>query len=97
MDYNHSDVGKVYVKYWHELRLQKTELKVKNDQICQKFLNLSTVLTVKINTDVIGSTYGEEAVDNQELIKINDALRNHPVEIIGKELRASMTAMKKIV
>ena len=51
----------------------------------------------KINTDVIGSTYGEEAVDNQELIKINDALRNHPVEIIGKELRASMTAMKKIV
>ena len=51
----------------------------------------------KINTDVIGSTYGEEALDNQELIKINDALRNHPVEIIGKELRASMTAMKKIV
>lgn len=51
-----------------------------------------------INTDVIGSSFGEgEGVDNQELIKINDALRNHPVEIIGKELRASMTAMKKIV
>ena len=36
-------------------------------------------------------------VDNQSLIKINDSIRNHPVEIIGKELRASMTAMKKIV
>ncbi len=35
--------------------------------------------------------------DNQSLIKINDSIRNHPVEIIGKELRASMTAMKKIV
>jgi Ketol-acid reductoisomerase len=35
--------------------------------------------------------------DNQTLIKINDTIRNHPVEIIGKELRASMTAMKKIV
>lgn len=52
----------------------------------------------KINTDVIGASFGEGAgVDNQELIKINDALRNHPVEVIGKELRASMTAMKKIV
>ena len=35
--------------------------------------------------------------DNQTLIKINDTIRNHPVEISGKELRASMTAMKKIV
>jgi ketol-acid reductoisomerase len=51
-----------------------------------------------IDTDVIGSSYSDDrGVDNQKLIKINDALRNHPVEIIGKELRASMTAMKKIV
>ena len=64
------------------------------DHACKPML---TGFMKKINTDVIGSTYGEEAVDNQELIKINDALRNHPVEIIGKELRASMTAMKKIV
>ena len=64
------------------------------DHACKPML---TGFMKKINIDVIGSTYGEEAVDNQELIKINDALRNHPVEIIGKELRASMTAMKKIV
>ena len=38
----------------------------------------------------------ENGVDNQELIKINEEIRNHPVEIIGKELRKSMIAMKKI-
>ena len=65
------------------------------DHACKPML---TDFMKKINIDVIGSAFGEgEGVDNQELIKINEALRNHPVEIIGKELRASMTAMKKIV
>jgi ketol-acid reductoisomerase len=52
-----------------------------------------------IDTDVIGTSYQphESGVDNQKLIQVNDAIRNHHVEIIGKELRASMTAMKKIV
>ncbi|RPG69091.1 MAG: ketol-acid reductoisomerase [Flavobacteriaceae bacterium TMED120] len=53
-----------------------------------------------INTDVIGSSYGanqDNGVDNQQLIQINDIIRYHPVELIGYELRASMTAMKKIV
>ena len=46
----------------------------------------------------IGSKFCDNNnADNQSLIKINDSIRNHPVEIIGKELRASMTAMKKIV
>jgi ketol-acid reductoisomerase len=36
-------------------------------------------------------------VDNQELIAINRAIRNHPVEVIGEELRGYMTAMKRIV
>jgi ketol-acid reductoisomerase len=31
------------------------------------------------------------------LIQINDIIRYNPVELIGYELRASMTAMKKIV
>ena len=35
-------------------------------------------------------------INNQELIKINDLIRNHPVEIIGKNLRTSMTSMKQI-
>lgn len=36
-------------------------------------------------------------VDNAELIKVNKAIREHDVEIIGEYLRESMTAMKKIV
>jgi ketol-acid reductoisomerase len=53
----------------------------------------------QIETDVIGASYKthESGVDNQKLIQVNDVIRNHPVEVIGKELRASMTAMKKIV
>ncbi|MCK5817888.1 MAG: ketol-acid reductoisomerase [Psychromonas sp.] len=37
------------------------------------------------------------SVDNARLIEINEAIRSHPVEIIGKKLRGYMTDMKKIV
>jgi len=53
-----------------------------------------------IDTDVIGKTFGagrDSGVDNQKLIAINDEIRYHPVEMIGAELRESMTAMIKIV
>ena len=40
---------------------------------------------------------GSNGVDNKELIEVNDVIRNHPVEEIGEFLRASMTAMTKIV
>ncbi|WP_298486117.1 ketol-acid reductoisomerase [uncultured Maribacter sp.] len=53
-----------------------------------------------IDTDVIGKNYGEgngSGVDNAKLIEVNKALREHPVEIVGARLRASMTAMKPIV
>jgi ketol-acid reductoisomerase len=40
---------------------------------------------------------GSNGVDNKELIEVNDVIRNHPVEEIGQFLRASMTAMTKIV
>ncbi len=36
-------------------------------------------------------------VDNQRLIAVNEAIRSHPVEIVGKRLRGYMTAMKRIV
>ena len=36
-------------------------------------------------------------VDNKKLIDINEIIRFHPIEIIGYELRDSMTAMKKII
>ena len=52
----------------------------------------------KIDTDVIGKGIGgDNGVDNVELIAVNRAIRNHPVEVIGEELRGYMTAMKKIV
>lgn len=52
-----------------------------------------------IDTDVIGKGLSEQSnqVDNQTLIAINAALREHPVEIIGSKLRGYMSAMKKVV
>ena len=53
-----------------------------------------------IETDVIGKHFGEgkdNGVDNAKLIIVNKALREHPVEVVGARLRASMTAMKPIV
>ena len=66
------------------------------DHACKPLL---TDFMKNINTDVIGSSYQshETGVDNQKLIEINEIIRNHPVEVIGKELRGSMTAMKKLV
>jgi ketol-acid reductoisomerase len=39
----------------------------------------------------------ETSVDNLALIQVNDAIRSHPVEIIGKKLRGYMSAMKPLV
>lgn len=52
----------------------------------------------KIDTDVIGKGMAgaDNTVDNKKLIDINDAIRNHPVEVIGKKLRGYMTSMKSI-
>lgn len=54
----------------------------------------------KIDTDVIGKPYGAgkgNGVDNKQLIGVNEIIRFHPIELIGYELRESMTAMKSIV
>ncbi|NER16384.1 ketol-acid reductoisomerase [Spongiivirga citrea] len=54
----------------------------------------------KIYINVIGKDFvnGQgTGVDNKRLIEINDIIRNHPVEIVGEELREAMTDMKKIV
>ncbi len=50
-----------------------------------------------VTTAVIGKSYGHlNQVDNVELIAVNNAIRNHPIEETGKILRAAMTAMKTI-
>jgi ketol-acid reductoisomerase len=52
----------------------------------------------RIDTDVIGKGIeGDNGVENQELISVNEAIRSHPVETVGKKLRGYMTAMKRIV
>ncbi|TRZ42577.1 ketol-acid reductoisomerase [Robertkochia solimangrovi] len=52
----------------------------------------------QIDTDVIGKAYEDySGVDNKELIEVNQAIRNHPIEEVGAWLRTAMTDMKKIV
>ena len=58
---------------------------------------LLTDFMTTIKSDVIGTAYStSNQVDNQALIAVNDAIRNHPIEATGKQLRTAMTAMKVI-
>jgi len=53
-----------------------------------------------VDTDIIGKSFSEsngKGVSNARLIEVNAALRYHPIEVIGEELRDAMTAMKPIV
>lgn len=50
-----------------------------------------------VSKDVIGEDFAlAKAVDNLSLIKVNEAIRCHQIEIVGKRLRSAMTAMKSI-
>lgn len=67
------------------------------------FANVATPLLREkfmpsVGTDVIGKGLGNVGndVDNAALIAVNEALRSHPVEAIGQELRGYMTDMKRI-
>ena len=54
----------------------------------------------KIETNVIGKNFNDGIdahVDNKKLIKINEEIRFHEVELIGQELREAMDAMKAII
>jgi ketol-acid reductoisomerase len=65
------------------------------EQACKPLLK---TFMSKIDTDVIGKGLNlkDHSVDNQQLVAINTAIRNHPVEVIGATLRDYMTAMTKI-
>jgi len=51
-----------------------------------------------VDTDIIGKGLGEVSnqVDNVSLIEVNEAVRNHPIEEVGKMLRGFMTEMKAL-
>ena len=54
----------------------------------------------KVETNIIGKNFNEghsNQVDNFELVKTNENIRNHAIEFIGEELRDAMSAMIKIV
>tara|TARA_B110001452_G_scaffold144628_1_gene120235 strand:- start:374 stop:1870 length:1497 start_codon:yes stop_codon:yes gene_type:complete len=66
------------------------------DQACRPLLK---DFMSKVDIDVIGTKYnksGSNGVDNRQIIAVNEAIRAHPVEVIGKELRGYMTDMEKI-
>jgi len=52
----------------------------------------------KVDTSLIGRRYnsGSNQADNKKLIAVNESIRNHPVEQVGRVLRGHMTAMKSI-
>ena len=52
-----------------------------------------------VTTEVIGEgvKVRDNGVDDRQLISVNHAIRNHPIETIGHTLRGHMTDMKKVV
>ena len=65
------------------------------DQACRPLL---AEFMSKIGTDSIGGGAElDHCVDNQELISVNDAIRSHPIETVGKTLRSHMKSMKHIL
>lgn len=51
-----------------------------------------------VDTDVLGEGLKaqDDCVDNLELIRVNEAIASHPIEVVGKTLRAYMTDTKKL-
>jgi ketol-acid reductoisomerase len=52
-----------------------------------------------IGTECIGKglQIRSNSVNNMTLVEVNEAIQNHPVEVVGKTLRSYMTNMKSIV
>lgn len=56
---------------------------------------LLTDFMKSVDTDIIGTSFAESnQVDNAKLIAVNEAIRSHEIEAVGKRLRGAMTAMK---
>lgn len=53
----------------------------------------------KVDTDIIGKGLNPKdfSVSNRELVQVNEEIRNHKVEVVGKVLRSYMTAMKAVI
>ena len=79
----------IYSPEYNNVRVKTAIRQIKSNF---KTHNINVLITTEIeNANVILFT-----VDNQELIAVNEAIRNHPIEAVGKRLRTAMTAMKVI-
>ena len=69
---------------------------------CYLFANAAVPLLkdfmAGVTTEVIGKGLASNntAVPNAQLVAVNAEIRNHPIEVVGRKLRAYMTAMKPI-
>ena len=69
-----------------------------NKLIANAAIPLLKDFMAKQKLDVFGETLaGDNCGDNIELIKVNDAIRNHPIEVVGRKLRAYMSDMKEVM
>ena len=67
------------------------------DHACRPLL-ADFMSKLDVDVDVIGKGMGPgRGVDNQELIAVNEAIRSHLIEQVGRRLRGHMTAMKSIL
>lgn len=64
------------------------------DHACQPLL---ADFMKSVDAHIIGRSWHHSTqVDNSKLIEVNNAIRSHPIEDIGKTLRSAMTAMKSL-
>ncbi|MFN5844138.1 MAG: ketol-acid reductoisomerase, partial [Flavobacteriia bacterium] len=64
------------------------------DHACKPLL---TDFMKKVDANVIGRPLTiNNQVDNVELIRVNKAIREHEIEVVGANLRAAMTEMKTL-
>jgi len=71
---------------------------------CYLFANVAAPmmekdLMPKVTTEVIGKGLNvkDNSVSNAELVAVNAEIREHPIEVVGRKLRAYMTAMKPLI
>jgi ketol-acid reductoisomerase len=71
---------------------------------CYLFANVAAPMMEKdlmpnVTTEVIGKGLNvkDNSVNNAELVAVNAEIRDHAIEVVGRKLRAYMTAMKAII
>jgi ketol-acid reductoisomerase len=67
------------------------------DQKARPFLAEKFMPNIKADVIGRGLSLNDDSVDNQQLVQVNAAIRDHSIEVVGRRLRGYMTGMKAIV